>query len=282
VKILLTGRNGQVGWELERTLAGLGELTATDRQTLDLSSADAIRRIVREVKPALIVNAAAYTAVDRAEVELDAARRINAVAPGVFAEEARRLGALLVHYSTDYVFDGQKRAPYLETDPANPVNTYGRSKFEGEQRLQQAGCRYVLLRTSWVYAPRGKNFFLAIAAKARAGEPLRVVADQEGVPTESRFLADVTRRLIESDAEGIFNAVPCGTTTWHGFAVQIITKLGLTAPVQPIPTSAYPVAAPRPGYSVLSNEKLTRLLGPAPCWQSALDRCVAAFNAAVA
>jgi dTDP-4-dehydrorhamnose reductase len=282
VKILLTGRKGQVGWELERALAGLGELTATDRQTLDLSSADAIRRIVREVKPALIVNPAAYTAVDRAEAEVDASLQINAVAPGVLAEEARRLGALLVHYSTDYVFDGQKRAPYLETDPPNPINAYGRSKLEGEQRLKQAGCRYLLLRTSWVYAPRGKNFFLAIAARARAGEPLRVVADQEGVPTESRFLADVTRRLIELDAQGVFNAVPRGTTTWHGFAVEIIKKLGLNAPVQAIGTSGYPTAAPRPGYSVLSNEKLTRALGPAPGWQSLLERCITDLNAPVA
>jgi dTDP-4-dehydrorhamnose reductase len=260
-------------------LPSLGELIVASRATLDLARPDSIRGAVREARPDVIVNAAAFTGVDRAEAESELAMQVNSVAPGVLAEEARRLGSLLVHYSTDYVFDGQKRSPYTEGDLPKPINVYGTSKLEGERRIRQAGCRHVVLRTSWVYAPHGKNFFLTIARKAKAGQVLHVVADQEGVPTESDFLAEITLRLIEREAEGLFNAVPSGTTTWHGFAEAIVAKLGLQTTVQPIRARDYPTAARRPPYSVLSNEKLTRALGPAPSWSSLLDRCVAAFNA---
>ena len=192
MKILLTGRNGQVGWELERALAPLGEVVATDRSTLDLADPDAIRRVVREVKPEIIVNAAAYTAVDKAESEPELAMRINGFAPGVLAEEAKRLGALLVHYSTDYVFDGEKATPYVEEDEPNPINVYGRTKLAGERAIQASGCRHLILRTSWVYGARGKNFLLAILRKARDAQELRVVADQVGAPTSVELVARST------------------------------------------------------------------------------------------
>jgi dTDP-4-dehydrorhamnose reductase len=171
LRILLTGRHGQVGWELERALPVLGEVVATDRSTLDLADPDAIRRVVRQTKPDLIVNSAAYTAVDKAESEPELAMRINGVAPGLLAEEAKRLGAAFVHYSTDYVFDGAKAAPYVEDDLPNPLNTYGRSKLAGERAVGESGCRHLILRTSWVYGPRGKNFYLTITARrARASD----------------------------------------------------------------------------------------------------------------
>lgn len=196
MRILLTGANGQVGWELARRLPALGELIATDLAALDLSDADAIRRTVRELKPALIVNAVAYTAVDRAESEPELAHAVNARAPAVLAEEARRLGALLVDYSTDYVFDAEKRSPYVEDDPPNPLNVYGCTKLAGEEAVRASGCRHLIFRASWLYAPRGRNFVLAIARKARAGEPLRVVGDQTGVPISAAFLADATLRIL--------------------------------------------------------------------------------------
>jgi dTDP-4-dehydrorhamnose reductase len=281
LRILLTGRNGQAGWELERALPGLGEVLATDRNTLDLADPDAIRRVVRDSKPQIIVNAAAYTAVDRAESESQLAMQVNGIAPGVLAEEAGRLGALLVHYSTDYIFDGEKRSPYLETDAPNPINVYGRTKLEGEKRITASDCRHLILRTSWVYAPRGRNFFLAIAKKARAGEALRVVADQHGVPTESKFLSEMTVALLHGGAEGTFHIVPSGATTWHGFAAQIAKRLASKSPVEAIASSEYPTPARRPRYSVLDCAKLSARLGtPPPEWQSLLDRCMRAWTQA--
>jgi dTDP-4-dehydrorhamnose reductase len=280
MRILLTGRTGQVGWELERALPALGEVAATDRGTLDLADPEAIRRAVREAKPDVIVNAAAYTAVDRAESEPGPAMAINAAAPGVLGEEARRRGALLVHYSTDYVFDGAKGAPYEEGDAPQPLNAYGRTKLAGEQALAASGCRHLLLRSSWVYAPRGKNFFLTIANKARAGAALRVVGDQHGVPTESRFLAQTTVRLIERAAEGTFHVVPGGATTWHGFASAIVAGLALSVPVERIASGEFPSAAQRPAYSVLANRKLAACLGTsAPSWQDLLESCIARWQA---
>jgi dTDP-4-dehydrorhamnose reductase len=280
VRILLTGRTGQVGWELERALPSLGALTATGRATLDLADHDALRRAVREAKPEVIVNAAAYTAVDRAETEPGIAMQINAEAPGVLAAEAKRCGALLVHYSTDYVFDGQRRSPYPEEAAPNPINVYGRTKLAGERAIAASNCRYLILRTSWVYAPRGRNFFLAIARKALAGEPLHVVADQEGVPTEAQFIAETTRSLIEGKAQGILHVVPSGNTTWHGFASAIVQRLAAGVSVKAIPSGEYPSAARRPACSILSKEKLERLLGPLPTWGSLLDRCVKAWKPA--
>lgn len=268
MKILLTGRDGQVGWELERALPALGEVVATDRNTLDLADSGAIRRVVREAKPEVIVNAAAYTAVDKAESEPEAAMRVNGTAPGVLAEEAKQLGALLVHYSTDYVFDGSKATPYTEDDSPHPVSAYGRTKLAGERAVQASGCRYLILRTSWVYGLRGKNFYRTIAAKAAAGERLRVVDDQRGVPTTSRFLAEGTVALLKKDATGLLHLVPSGETTWYGFAREIV---GQKVELQPIKSGEFPSATHRPANSVLDNRKAASVLGrPFPDWQSLL------------
>ena len=274
MRILLAGRQGQVGWELERVLPVLGDVIATDRSALDLADPDSIRRAVRGARPEVIVNAAAYTAVGRAESEPEQAMRVNGEAPGVLAEEAGRLGALLVHYSTDYVFDGTKAGAYLETDAPNPLNAYGRSKLAGERAVQGSGCRHLLLRTSWVYAPRGKNFFLAISRKARAGERLRVVADQVGVPTTARFLAEHTAALVARRREGLFNLVPCGQTSWHGFACAIVAVLGLRSEVEAIASRDYPQAAARPASSVLDNRAVAAELGATlPEWRQLLGQC---------
>ena len=270
MRVLLTGRNGQVGWELARLLPP-AELIATGRAELDLADQAAIRRVVREAKPQLIVNAAAYTAVDKAEAQPDLAMRINGIAPGVLAEEAKRLGALLVHYSTDYVFDGTKSTAYVEDDAPNPHSVYGRSKLAGERAVQASGCRHLILRTSWVYGPRGKNFFLTIAAKARAGERLRVVDDQRGVPTTSAFLAERTLALIARDASGLLHLVPAGETTWYGFAREIVQLTGSRSEVQPIKTGEFPGAARRPANSVLDNRRAAAILRQPPHWRELLD-----------
>jgi dTDP-4-dehydrorhamnose reductase len=282
LRILLTGRNGQVGWELQRTLAPLGTVIATDRATLDLADPDAIRRVVRDAKADVIVNAAAYTAVDRAESEPELAAAVNARAPGVLAEEARRSGALLVHYSTDYVFDGTKEGAYREDDATNPLSVYGRTKRDGERAVVESGCRYLLLRTSWVYAPRGRNFFLTILRRARAGEALRVVNDQAGVPTTSAFLADMSARAVRvRDAGGLYHLVPEGRTTWYGFARAIAEGCGLDVPITPIATKDYPVAARRPANSVLDNAGFRdRFSVDLPGWQAGLAACLKTFGEA--
>ena len=274
MKILLTGRDGQVGWELERALQPLGAVTATGRATLDLADRDVLVRAIRELKPELIVNAAAYTAVDKAESEPDLAMQINGVAPGVMAEEARRLGALLVHYSTDYVFDGRKGAPYTEDDPPNPLGVYGRTKLEGDVRVRSSGCRHLVLRTSWVYGPRGKNFYLTIARKAAAGEHLRVVNDQHGVPTTSLFLAEHTIELFRKEASGLLNLVPSGETTWFEFAREIVRLAGSSSEIEPIASHQFPAAASRPKYSVLDKARVESILGRVlPDWKSLLAAC---------
>jgi dTDP-4-dehydrorhamnose reductase len=271
LRILLTGRDGQVGWELARLLPALGEVRSTGRAELDLADADAIRRIVRDWKPALIINAAAYTAVDKAESEPELAMRVNGAAPGVLAEEAKRVGAMLVHYSTDYVFDGTKRSAYVEDDAPNTLSVYGRTKLAGERAIIESGCRHLILRTSWVYGPRGRNFFLTIARKAKAGEPLRVVDDQRGVPTTSRFLAEKTLELVRQDANGLLHLVPAGETTWYGFAREIVQVTGARAELQPIRSTEFPTAARRPANSVLDNARATALLGaPMPDWRTLL------------
>jgi dTDP-4-dehydrorhamnose reductase len=263
VRILLIGRTGQVGWELERLL---GEVAATDRDTLDLQDEKAIRETMRQRRPQVVINAAAYTAVDRAESERETAMRVNGIAPGILGEEAKRLGALLVHYSTDYVFDGEKEIAYVEDDQTHPLSAYGASKLEGENRIRASGCRQLILRTSWVYAPRGRNFYLTM--KAKAGELLRVVDDQRGVPTSSRFLAEHTVSLINKSIEGLLHLVPSGSTTWYGFARAI---LGEQAALTPVASSEYRTAARRPANSVLDNRKAQALLGHAlPDWRSVL------------
>ena len=278
MRILLTGRQGQVGWELERALAPLGELVATERAGLELADADAIRRVVRQAKPDLIVNAAAYTAVDRAESEPELAMRINGAAPGILAEEAKRLGALLLHYSTDYVFDGAKGAPYLESDAPNPLNHYGRSKLAGERAIVASGARHLILRTSWVYGLRGKNFLLTILARARSGAPLRVVDDQHGTPNWCREIAAATAQIVarHADAQGVYHMSAAGETTWHGFACAILQEAGIGTDVQSVTTAEFSAAVARPRYSVLDSAKLAREFGIVlPDWRESLHRGMA-------
>ena len=271
MRILLTGRNGQVGWELERALAPLGEMIATDRSTLDLTSEEQIRSVVRAVKPNVIVNAAAYTAVDKAESEPELAMRINGFAPGVLAEEAKRLGALLVHYSTDYVFDGEKATPYVEEDATNPINVYGKSKLAGERAIAENGCRCLTLRTSWVYGPRGKNFYLTVLRLAKERPELRVVDDQLGAPTSSLVIARASATLIGQGAEGLYHMTAARSTSWCGFARAVLRQKGIATPVVPIRAQDYPTAAKRPRNSRLDCSSLRLRYGVslAP-WNEAL------------
>ena len=283
MKILLTGRNGQLGWELARTLAPLGELAAYNSTTLDLAKPDQIAAAVRSVKPDIIVNAAAYTAVDEAESEPDAAFAVNAIAPGLLAEAAKRVGALLIHYSTDYVFDGAKEMPYVEEDEPNPLNVYGRSKLAGEQAISDVGGQYLILRTSWVYAARGRNFLLTIRRLLKEKDELRVVSDQIGAPTSAGALANATAELLQQfnptalgNAHGTYHVTAVGHTSWHGFAVEIARLEGGPREIRivPIPSNEYPLPARRPKNSQLSNEKLFRRFGVAlPTWQASLKAC---------
>jgi len=277
VKILLTGRNGQVGYELERSLAPLGEVIALDRARLDLSDPSAIQRVVRDARPEVILNAAAYTAVDRAESEPALAGAVNAVAPGVFAEEARRCGALLVHYSTDYVFDGEKQTPYAEDDPAQPLNVYGKTKLEGERAIEASGCRYLILRTSWAYGPRGHNFLKTVLRLAREHNELRMVDDQIGAPTSAASIALATGEMLRrAGPEGLFHMTASGETSWRGFAEAIVASNHLQVRVIGIPSQDYPAAARRPRNSLLDNGKLKRAYGLAlGSWQHQLDEVVA-------
>ena len=280
MRLLLTGVTGQVGHELAPRLPRMGVSLAADRNRMDLADPDSIRRVVRDFKPDVIVNAAAYTAVDRAEQEVDLADRVNGIAPGVLAEESRRIGARLIHYSTDYVFDGRSRRPYEEDDPVAPLNAYGRTKLAGEQAIRAVGGRYLILRASWVYAPHGRNFFLTIARKVLAGQALRVVSDQYGVPTSAEFLAECTCALIDMpDREGLCHLVPSGSTTWHGFAQAIADRVKPGATVAAITSADYPVPARRPQYSVLSNRRAAQWLGERiPFWEALLDNCVERFR----
>jgi dTDP-4-dehydrorhamnose reductase len=252
-----------------------------------------------EVRPGLIVNAAAYTAVDKAESEPDLAMAVNGVAPGVMAEEAKRLNAAIIHYSTDYVFDGAKERPYAEDDAPNPLNVYGRTKLAGERAIQAAGAPHLILRTSWVYGARGRNFLLTILRLAREKSELKIVDDQVGAPTWARLLAEVTAQMVAqqasplcrqaipiSDVSGIYHAVPAGSTSWHGFAAKILENFSGPAgqkPPQlvPIPTSGYPLPAARPRNSCLSNEKLTRTFGLAiASWEDFLALCLQEMHGA--
>ena len=286
--ILVTGVNGQVGFELLRSLQGLGRVVACDRSMLDLSDLDRVRSVVRELKPSIIVNPAAYTAVDKAETDVDAARRLNVEVPRAFAEEAARLGAALVHYSTDYVFDGTKEGAYVETDATNPQNVYGLTKLEGEQAIAATGCAHLILRTSWVYGRRGKNFLLTMLKLGSERPELRVVADQVGAPTWSKTIATATAHIVAQalaadDADwwaqrsGVYHFTSAGATSWHGFAEAIFAQaMGERAPrVLPIPASDYPVPAKRPSNSRLSHDKLTEAFGlRLPDWADALKLCL--------
>lgn len=276
MKILLTGHTGQVGWELERRLAALGQVIAPERATLDLARPDSVAAVVRTVQPGLIVNAAAYTAVDRAESEAPACFRTNAESPAVLAHEAAKLGALLVHYSTDYVFDGAKQGPYVETDATAPINTYGRSKLAGEQEIARSGCRYLILRTSWVYAMRGHNFVLTMLRLARERPLLRVVNDQVGAPTWAGDIAAATMAALDrpQPVEGLFHTTASGATTWFEFAQRILALAKSSTPVVPITTSEYPTPAARPAHSVLDSGRFEQAtgfrIGP---WEDRLGAC---------
>jgi dTDP-4-dehydrorhamnose reductase len=272
LRILLTGRDGQVGWELQKALAPLGELTALGLAELDLSDAGRLREAVREANPDVIVNAAAYTAVDKAESERDVAFAVNATAPGILAEEAKRNGALLVHYSTDYVFDGTKPAPYVEEDEPNPLNVYGASKLTGERAIAASGCRHLILRTSWVYGPRGSNFYLTMLRLARERPELRVVDDQVGAPTSSLAIARATAQLLRRDALGLYHMCAAGVTTWCGFARAILARAGVATPVVAIGTEDYPMPAKRPLNSRLDCSRLHAAFGVALApWEEQLS-----------
>lgn len=280
--VLITGKNGQVGGELVKLLAPLGEVIAPARETMDLTNIESIRRIIRAAKPQWIINSAAYTAVDKAESEQELAYAINAEAVKVIGEEARRIGAGVIHFSTDYVFDGTSSAPYVETDPTRPVSVYGASKLAGEQALAESGAAHMIFRTSWVYGTGGKNFLLTILRLAREREKLRVVADQHGAPTWSRDLAEMTAHVIRSceNAQGgrqpletfatlggVYHAAGSGETTWHEFAAEALRLQGDREPgqrfaeVEAISTEEYPTPARRPANSRLDCRKLEKQLG---------------------
>jgi len=277
LRILLTGATGQVGWELRKTLAPLGEVRAFNRFGLDLADTPVLVATVRSLQPQLIVNAAAYTAVDKAEIERDMAFAVNATAPRVLAEEARRIGALLVHYSTDYVFDGEKNEPYVEKDATRPINAYGASKLAGEQAIVASGCRHLILRTSWVYGPRGRNFYLTMLRLAKERPELRVVDDQLGAPTSSLEIARATATLLAKGSQGLYHMTAAGETTWCGFARAILERAGSATPVVAIRTTEYPTPAKRPRNSRLDCSKLRAEHGVslAP-WERALDEVTSA------
>lgn len=284
MRILLTGINGQVGWELQRALAPLGEVVANDRSRLDLTDGDGIRRVVREVAPTHIVNPAAYTAVDKAETEIKPAMHINGTVPGIFAEEARRIGALLVHYSTDYVFPGAGERPYRENDPVGPLNVYGRSKLAGEQAIQASGCRHLIFRTSWVYGLRGGNFLRTMLRLGAEREELRIVGDQIGAPTWSRMIAETTALALarHRDQQGIYHLSAGGETSWHNFAAEIFAhahaagQLAKPPRLDRIASADYPTPATRPKNSRLDGSRLREDFGLVqPDWRDALKMCLA-------
>jgi dTDP-4-dehydrorhamnose reductase len=302
--ILLTGKNGQIGGELLRLLPQLGKVVAFGHDQLDLSNPTDICRTIREVRPHLIVNAAAFTAVDKAERDESTAQAVNAQAPGVMADEAKKIGAALIHYSTDYVFDGAKRAPYDEADSASPINVYGKTKLAGEQAIQGSGVPHLIFRTTWIYAKRGHNFLLTILRLASEREELRIVCDQVGAPTcASEVAAATVKTLIRmprrndgsfvfSEVGGTYHMSAAGETTWYGFAETIIEKAELTSHrldwlatategrrliarrLTPVSTKEFAAPAPRPAYSILSNSRLIQTFGFAlPDWHDQLQSC---------
>ncbi len=291
-RLLLLGADGQVGWELRRALLPLGEVIACTRTGVDLADSAGLEALLERVRPDVIVNAAAYTAVDQAEREPDPARRINADAPGLLARYAASENAWLVHYSTDYVFDGTGTVPWTEADAPRPQNVYGQSKLLGEAAIVRSGCRHLVFRTSWVYAARGQNFAKTMLRLALTRDSLRVVADQTGVPTSAELLADVTALALyrvlgnpgAHDRSGVYHLVPAGETTWHGYARHVLARAGSLGwrlrctpeAVEPIATADYPLPARRPANSRLDTTKLRTAFGLGlPDWTVQVDRMVA-------
>jgi dTDP-4-dehydrorhamnose reductase len=284
----LTGGTGQVGGALARALPGFAQVVAPSRTGLDLSSEASISRAIREARPDVVINAAAFTAVDKAEAEPATAMQINGEAPGVIAREAARAGAVLIHYSTDYVFDGQKSGPYREADRTAPLNVYGATKLAGERAIAAQDCPYLVFRTSWVYGPKGQNFLLTIRRLALQRRELRVVADQFGAPTTARCIAQATAKVLAGfttpngfDRDrfrklgGIYHMTCGGRTSWHGFAAEILRDLPGAATLYAIPASEYPTPAKRPANSVLDNAKLRSRFGIVlPDWKDALRECL--------
>ena len=298
-RILLTGKNGQVGAELAALLPHLAEVTAFDRHQLDLSKPDQIRQAIRNTRPHVIVNAAAHTFVDQAESQESEVHVINADAPAIMAEEAKRIGAALVHYSTDYIFDGSKNLPYDETDPPKPINVYGKTKLAGEQAIRDAGLPYLIFRTAWVYGTRGRNFLLTILRLATEREELRIVNDQFGAPTWSREIAKASARILAqlfeqgqeafSRSSGIYHMTATGETSWFEFGKAILEEASRISQnvswfaeatgghplvarlVTPVTTEEYPTLARRPAYSVLSNSRLKHMFdSELPHWRTQL------------
>jgi len=283
-RILIIGKNGQVGYELRRTLAPMASIVAVDYPDIDLTSADSIRKWVRETKARVVINAAAYTAVDKAESEFDLAMQINGHAPGIIAEEAAKIGSLMVHYSTDYVFPGNKSTPYVETDEAGPLGAYGRTKLAGDLAVQAVGGAHLIFRLCWVYGARGQNFMLTMMRLARERDTLRVVGDQVGCPTWSRMIAEATAQSVRTtlgkvaspkDFSGVYHLSAGGLTSWQGFAQAIIDRMPPTErkcqAVVPITTAEYPTPAKRPAFSVMDCGKLERAFGiRLPDWQESL------------
>jgi dTDP-4-dehydrorhamnose reductase len=305
--ILLIGRTGQIGADLKQLLPQIGNVFAPGREELDLADLSQIRRAIAAVRPGVIVNAGAYTAVDQAESDVAAAQAVNAEAPRILADEARRVGALLVHYSTDYVFDGEKRSPYVEDDSTHPLNVYGETKLEGEIAIRDSGAAHLILRTSWVYATRGKNFLLTAIRLATQKEELRIVRDQNGAPTWSREIAAATVRILGqllntkngalAAVRGTYHMTAGGQTNWAEFAKAILGEARLLPPSDSwlaaatsekpliargavsITTAEYPTAARRPAYSVLSNARLAETFGIfLPNWQEQLKSAFARRN----
>lgn len=292
--ILLTGKDGQIGWELQRTLMPLGRVVAVGKRELELTDRNAVRDMIRESRPDIIVNAAAYTAVDQAERETELALAVNAVAPGVMAEEAVRMGSLLVHYSTDYVFDGAKSEPYVESDQPNPLNAYGRSKLAGEEAIRATEVRHLIFRTSWIYGMRGNNFLRTILRLAGDRDELRVVVDQFGAPTWSRLVAEATAQLLAQwvaprseamygDIRRTYHLTASGSTSWHGFARTILARGCLLYPdlpikarrVEAISATEYFAPVRRPGNSRLNCNALQQASGLIlPDWDVCLERCL--------
>lgn len=287
--LLVTGSNGQVGFELRRSLAPLGRVVAVDRRRCDVTRPDALRNLMREVCPDVVVNAAAYTAVDKAETDADMAFAVNGVAPGVLAEEASKLGSLMVHYSTDYVYDGLKSGRYVETDPVNPQSVYGRSKFAGEQAIADSGAKAIVLRTCWVAGVHGGNFAKTMLRLAQERDTLRVIADQFGAPTTASLIADVTAQIIarhwlhgrrEAFPAGVYHLAASGETSWHGYATKVLAIAAAKgvalksdpAAIEPIPASAYPLPAPRPSNSRLDTSRLQDAFDiHLPDWQQGIE-----------